>query len=67
VYGLTAYLLYSAGIIKEDEVMDAQTLPRVQMPHRDGYAAPPFEKSEWKPGMRQAIVKEPGETSGPKK
>jgi mono/diheme cytochrome c family protein len=34
VYGATAYLLYLSGIIKQDDVMDAQTLPKVQMPNR---------------------------------
>jgi glyoxylase-like metal-dependent hydrolase (beta-lactamase superfamily II) len=44
VYSLTAFLLYSNGVIKEDEVMNAQSLPAIQMPNRDGYAlAPPWE------------------------
>ena len=34
VYASTAYLLYLNGIIKEDDVMDARTLPKVQMPNR---------------------------------
>jgi cytochrome c len=46
VYSLTAFLLYKNGLIKEDEVMDAQSLPAVKMPNRDGFAPPP----EWKPG-----------------
>ena len=46
VYSLTAYLLYKNDVIKEDEVMDAQTLPKVKMPNRDGFALPP----EWKHG-----------------
>ena len=37
VYAVTAYLLHLNGIIKEDEVIDAVTLPRVQMPNRDGF------------------------------
>lgn len=49
VYAVTAFLLYRNDIIKEDEVMDATTLPKVQMPHRDGFVPPPL--SEWKPGM----------------
>jgi mono/diheme cytochrome c family protein len=35
VYAVTAFLLQQHGIIGEDERMDAQTLPRVQMPNRD--------------------------------
>jgi cytochrome c len=46
VYALTAFLLNKSGIIKEDEVMDAQSLPAVKMPNRNGFALPP----EWKHG-----------------
>jgi S-disulfanyl-L-cysteine oxidoreductase SoxD len=46
VYALTALLLYKSGIIKEEEVMDAQSLPKVKMPNRNGFALPP----EWKHG-----------------
>ena len=45
VYALTAYLLFLNGIIGEDEVMDARTLPRVKMPNRDNFIlAYPGEK-----------------------
>ncbi len=37
VYALTAFLLFRAGIIKEDDVMDAKSLPEVQMPNRYGF------------------------------
>jgi cytochrome c len=37
VYAVTAYLLFLNGIIGEDEVMNAQTLPQVRMPNRDGF------------------------------
>jgi mono/diheme cytochrome c family protein len=37
VYALTAVLLFRAGIIKEDDVMDAKSLPKVQMPNRYGF------------------------------
>jgi len=40
VYALTAFLLYRNGIIQEDDVMDAKSLPKVQMPHRTEYHAP---------------------------
>jgi hypothetical protein len=46
VYALTAFLLYKNGVIKENEVMDAHSLPKVNMPNRDGFALPP----EWKHG-----------------
>ena len=37
VYALTAYLLQINGIIDEDAVMNADTLPQVEMPNRDGF------------------------------
>ena len=37
VYALTAYMLALNDIIDEDDVMNAQTLPQVQMPNRDGF------------------------------
>jgi cytochrome c len=43
VYALTAYLLHINGIIGEDEPMNAQTLPQVKMPNRDGFV------SDWPP------------------
>jgi len=39
VYAVTAYLLSLAKIIGENEVMNAQTLPKVQMPNRDGFVS----------------------------
>jgi len=46
VYSLTAFLLYKNDVIKEDEVMDAQSLPKVKMPNQNGFGLPP----QWKPG-----------------
>jgi len=37
VYAVTAYVLYLNGIIGESAVMNAQTLPQVKMPNRDGF------------------------------
>jgi mono/diheme cytochrome c family protein len=37
VYAVVAYLLQLNGIIGENETINAQTLPRVQMPNRDGF------------------------------
>ncbi len=36
-YALTAYLLSLNGIIKDGAVMNAQSLPKVKMPNRDGF------------------------------
>jgi S-disulfanyl-L-cysteine oxidoreductase SoxD len=41
VYAVTAYLLYLNGIIGEEEVLDARSLPRVEMPNRHGFVADP--------------------------
>ena len=41
VYAVTAYLLYLNGIISEQDVIDAQTLPKVQMPNRKGFRPDP--------------------------
>ena len=46
VYALTAFLLYKNGVVKEDDVMDQQSLPKLKMPNHDGFALPP----EWKHG-----------------
>jgi hypothetical protein len=45
VYALTAYLFYRNGVIQENDVMDAQSLPKVAMPNRRGFALP---LEEWK-------------------
>ena len=37
VYALTAYLLTINDIIDEGDVMNAETLPQVRMPNRDGF------------------------------
>ena len=36
-YAASAYVLFLNGIIKEDQVMNAQTLPQVKMPNREGF------------------------------
>ena len=46
VYALTAFLLYKHDIIKEDAVMDSQSLPKVKMSNAEGFALP----EEWKHG-----------------
>ena len=37
VYALTAYILARNGIVGENDVMNATTLPKVRMPNRDGF------------------------------
>jgi S-disulfanyl-L-cysteine oxidoreductase SoxD len=37
IYALTAYVLALNKIIGENDTMNAETLPRVRMPNRDGF------------------------------
>ncbi|HKB62680.1 MAG TPA: c-type cytochrome [Burkholderiales bacterium] len=46
VYAVSAYVLFLNGIVGEDAVMNAQTLPQVKMPNRDGFV------SDWPPRSR---------------
>ena len=41
VYALVAYILSEARIIKPTEIMDAKSLPKVQMPNKDGFVPDP--------------------------
>lgn len=43
VYAVTAYVLFVNGIIPADATMNAQSLPAVKMPNRDGFV------SDWPP------------------
>jgi mono/diheme cytochrome c family protein len=44
VYALTAYILSLNKIIGENDVMNAETLPKVKMPNRDGFISKYPEK-----------------------
>jgi hypothetical protein len=37
VYAVAAYVLYLNGVIGENDALDAQSLPKVKMPNRDGF------------------------------
>src|ERR1700732_5122695 len=41
VYAVVAYILNLNGIIGNDQVMDARSLPKVEMPNRDGFVGDP--------------------------
>ncbi len=41
VYSVIAWLLNQNGIIKEDAVIDAKTLPQIEMPNRNGFIPDP--------------------------
>jgi cytochrome c len=40
VYSLTAYLLFLNDVISEDQVLDQESLPKVDMPIGDNYGKP---------------------------
>jgi mono/diheme cytochrome c family protein len=39
IYGLAAYILFLNGVIGENDVLNATTLPKVKMPNRDNFAS----------------------------
>lgn len=41
IYGTAAYLLFLNGIVGEQDVIDQNTLPKVQMPNRNGFVSDP--------------------------
>jgi cytochrome c len=43
LYAVSAYILNLNGIVGKDDVLDAQSLPKVQMPNRDGFT--PFPRN----------------------
>jgi mono/diheme cytochrome c family protein len=52
VYAVVAFLYYRNGIIQENDVLDAKTLPKIEMPNRDGFVPakpvwPPEKKPSW--------------------
>jgi mono/diheme cytochrome c family protein len=57
VYALTAFVLSKSNIDKEDDVLDAKTLPKVEMPNRNGFVPPKFADipDEKKRGCKQGI------------
>ena len=46
VYALTAFILAKNGIIPDDAVINAQTLPAVKMPNRDGFYSRPAPETD---------------------
>lgn len=41
VYAVTAYVLFLNGILPEESTLDAESLPKVQMPNRNGFVGDP--------------------------
>ncbi len=50
VYAVTAFLLYKNGIVQESDVMDAQSLPKIQMPNRNNFVP---EVPVWPPNPKK--------------
>ncbi|MBI4886045.1 MAG: cytochrome c [Acidobacteria bacterium] len=51
-YAVTAYVLYLNKIVGEADVLDATTLPKVRMPHRDNFIP---AQPGWTPGERRRL------------
>ena len=51
VYAVTAFVLYRNNIVKETDVLDAKSLPKVRMPNRDNFlpAQPGWEPEAKRP------------------
>lgn len=47
IYSVIAWLLHRNGIVPEDTVIDAKTLPRIHMPNQEGFVSDP------RPDVRQ--------------
>jgi S-disulfanyl-L-cysteine oxidoreductase SoxD len=52
VYAVTAYVLFRNDVIKENDVLDATTLPKVKMPNRDNFVA---VELDWTPGQKRPL------------
>lgn len=39
LYAITAYVLHLNGIVEEDAVLDAASLPAIEMPNKDGFVS----------------------------
>ena len=57
-YAVTAYVLFINNIVKETDVLDATTLPKVRMPNRDRFLA---VELDWKLGQRRPLGNYPGQ------
>ncbi len=41
IYALVAWLLQQNGIVSEDAILDARSLPRIEMPNHNGFIPDP--------------------------
>ena len=68
VYAVVAYVLYLNDLVGEDDPVDAATLPRVEMPNRDGFvpdARPDVEAAFEAARRSPAAAQGPAATGGP--
>lgn len=59
VYALTAFLLNANGIVADDFVANAQTLPKVRMPNRNGFVMPPHPRAQGRRCMKNCRKEKP--------
>jgi hypothetical protein len=52
VYAVVAFLLQLNGMIAENSVMDAKTLPQVKMPNRGGFTSNPRPDTGSRPAKK---------------
>ena len=52
VYAVTAYVLYINGVIKETDVLDQASLPKIKMPNADKFVG---IELDWKTGQRRPL------------
>jgi cytochrome c len=57
VYAVSAYILYLNNIVTEDTVLDATSLPRVEMPNRNGSIQLPAGNPELGTDLRERRMK----------
>jgi len=57
VYAVTAYVLYRNDIIRETDILDATSVPKVRMPNRDNFVP---VQTDWKPGAKRPFGNYPG-------
>ena len=52
VYAVTAYILSLDNVVPMNATLDAQSLPRVQMPNKDGFV-------NWEPRLSSGLSGDP--------
>ena len=59
VYAITAFLLQANGLVGEDFMAGAETLPRVRMPNRNGFVMPPHPRAQGHRCMKDCRRRKP--------